>query len=49
MLSQIGYLGCIVKPTVTQIKKFSELINSFIRGSLNIAKDRLNTATGEGG
>jgi hypothetical protein len=49
MLSQIGYLGCIIKPTKPQLKNFSEVINNFVKGSLNVSKDRLAMSPGEGG
>jgi hypothetical protein len=49
MLSQIGYLGCILKPKQEQMKSFSETINNFIKGSLNISKDRLTTEPVDGG
>jgi hypothetical protein len=49
MLSQIGYLGCIVRPTRDQISQFSKIIFEFIKGSMAIAKDRMTEAPIHGG
>jgi hypothetical protein len=49
MLSQIGYLRCIVRPTRDQISKFSKITFEFIKGSMAIAKDRLTEAPIHGG
>jgi hypothetical protein len=49
MLSQIGYLGAILNPTQQQIQLLSEEIDSFIKGGLNIAKQRITGDVDAGG
>jgi hypothetical protein len=43
MLSQVGYLGCIIRPTQPQLITLSTLISNFIKGPMQIAKDRITT------
>jgi hypothetical protein len=49
MLSQIGYLGCIIQPTRDQIQTFESIINAFVKGRLQIAKDRMTLKLNAGG
>jgi hypothetical protein len=49
MLSQIGYLGCIIRPTAEQMRTMSEIINNFIKGTLNVSRDKITLPTEEGG
>ena len=48
-LSQINYVGCIITPTANQLKEMSSLIFNYIKGSLNISKDRITLPTNMGG
>ena len=41
ILSQVSYLGCIVTPKADTLKTLKHLINKFIVGGLNVAKDRI--------
>ena len=49
ILSQLSYIGCIISPTKTQLASMSKLVQNFIVGKLNIAKDRIYRPTGLGG
>jgi hypothetical protein len=49
MLSQIGYLGCIITPDNEQLLSMEMVITSFVKGRLNVAKDRLYSKPEEGG
>ena len=41
LLPQINYLGCIITPDMAQFKTLSGMIEKFVVGRLNIAKNRL--------
>jgi hypothetical protein len=49
MLSQVGYLGCIISPSEPQLTRLQKLIDNFCVGTLKIAKTRLYLPTCEGG
>jgi hypothetical protein len=49
MLSQIGYLGCIITPSDMQCRRLQECMDSFCLGTMNIAKKRLYWPVDEGG
>ena len=49
LLSQISYLGCIISPDQEQMRTIKNLIERFIVGRLNIAKDRIFRPTFLGG
>jgi hypothetical protein len=49
MLSQIGYLGCIVMPKKEQILLATNIICEFVKGNLNISKDRITRSPEDGG
>jgi hypothetical protein len=49
MLSQIGYLGCIISPNDEQLKRLQALTNDYCLGSIRIAKKCLYLPTCEGG
>jgi hypothetical protein len=41
MLSQLGYLGSLIHPTREQMCTITELIGGFVKGSLNVSKERI--------
>jgi exonuclease III len=41
MLSQVSYLGCIVKPDTVHINELKNLIYGFVKGKINVAKDKV--------
>jgi exonuclease III len=49
MLSQIGYLGAMVAPNNVQLEAFETIIYNFVKGSLNVAKDRITLSISDGG
>jgi len=49
MLSQIGYLGCIITPTEAQFKALQKELDEFCLGPLRIAKKKLYLPVNEGG
>ena len=49
LLSQINYLGCIITPDPGQMRTMKNLIEGFIVGRLNIAKDRICRPSNLGG
>jgi len=49
MLSQIGYLGCIITPSEQQFKRLQKLVDDFCLGPLSVAKKRLYLPPTEGG
>jgi hypothetical protein len=49
MLSQVGYLGCIISPSEPQITRMQNLMDNFCLGSMRIAKKRLYLPSCEGG
>ena len=49
LLSQLSYTGCIISPTPAKMKSIKTLIERFIVGRLNIAKDRIYRPTSLGG
>jgi hypothetical protein len=49
MLSQVGYLGSIIKPNENQFKLLQECMDKFCTGSMNIAKKKLYLPPEEGG
>jgi hypothetical protein len=48
-LSQLSYVGCIISPTSEQLRKIEDVITKFVKGKLNISKDRLYAKPSEGG
>jgi hypothetical protein len=48
-LSQLNYLACIITPTDLQLEKIESLMNKFVKGSLNISKEKMYKTTAEGG
>ncbi len=49
LISQIGYIGCIVSPTANQINVMQNLIDGYVTKGIVFAKDRLYDAPKEGG
>jgi hypothetical protein len=49
MLSQVGYLGCILCPTNEQLSQIKQIVYGFIKGRLNISMDKVTFSTKEGG
>jgi hypothetical protein len=49
LVSQIGYIGCIITPSNAQLKTLQELIDSYVTQGTVIAKDRLYTKPRNGG
>jgi hypothetical protein len=49
LVSQIGYIGCIITPTEEQTKVMQNLINEYVSSGLVVAADRLYTKPCEGG
>jgi hypothetical protein len=49
MLSQVSYLGCICDPDPATRSRIKSLIHEFIKGRLNIAKDKICTESKFGG
>ena len=41
ILSQLSYLGCIISPDKDQMLRIKNIIDRFVVGKLNIAKDRI--------
>jgi hypothetical protein len=49
MLSQIGYIGSIVRPTLQQEKRLQKIMDDFCIGSMCTAKKKLYMPLSEGG
>jgi hypothetical protein len=49
LISQIGYIGCIITPTEAQLNTLQELIDGYVTRGIVLAKDRLYTKAREGG
>jgi hypothetical protein len=49
MLSQIGYLGCIITPNEQQFNRLQKLLDDYCLGPLRVAKKRLYLQPNEGG
>jgi hypothetical protein len=49
MYSQVNYLGCFTPIPVVSINEYDNLITTFVKGKLNIAKKRLYLPTEHGG
>ncbi len=49
LISQIGYIGCIVTPTQLQLNVMQSLIDNYVKASTVIANDRLYLKPSEGG
>ena len=49
MLSQIGYIGSIIRPTPAQEKRLQKIMDDFCMGSKRVAKKKLYTPPTEGG
>jgi hypothetical protein len=49
MISQIGYLGSVITPTVQQTRLLQETLDKFCLGPLNIAKKKRYVPVTEGG
>jgi hypothetical protein len=49
LVSQIGYIGCIITPSYQQLKTLQDMIDSYVTQGTVIAKDRLYTKPKEGG
>jgi hypothetical protein len=48
-LSQINYLGSIIKPSNEQLNVITTTLEKFVKGKLNISRDRLYTGIDQGG
>jgi hypothetical protein len=49
LISQIGYIGCIIQPTTEQLNTLQTLIDSYVTNGTVIAADRLYTKPKAGG
>jgi len=49
MLSQLGYLGCIISPNARQMAAINEIFLRFVKGRLNIARNRIFCEAEDGG
>jgi hypothetical protein len=49
LLSQIGYIGCIITPKPEQTKTMQDLIDGYVKKGIVIAADRLYTKPKDGG
>jgi exonuclease III len=49
LLSQVSYLGCIITPTDAQLTTITNIIDGFVKGNLNISRDRICREPSEGG
>jgi hypothetical protein len=49
LLSQIGYLGCIITPSTDQLRIMQNLIDGYVTKGIVIATDRLYQKTNNGG
>jgi hypothetical protein len=49
LISQIGYIGCIITPTEAQLNTLQDLIDGYVTRGIVLAKDRLYTKAREGG
>lgn len=49
MLSQLNYMGSILTPDTEQLNRIEYLIASFIKGKLNISKERIFLSHEQGG
>jgi hypothetical protein len=49
MLSQLGYMGCILDPEPAQMDTIGTIIYTFIKGKLNVAKNRITIPVEYGG
>ncbi len=49
MVSQIGYIGCIITPRPDQMAAMQNIIDRFVTGSIVIAEDRLYSKPKNGG
>jgi hypothetical protein len=49
LISQIGYIGCIITPTANQIATMQDLIDGYVRKGIVIASERLYTKPNLGG
>jgi hypothetical protein len=49
MLSQVGYLGCIISPSELQLTRMQKQMDNFCLGSMKVAKKRLYLPPCEGG
>jgi hypothetical protein len=49
MYSQLNYLGCFLPLSEEKVVLFENLIENFVRGPLNISKERMTLTREEGG
>jgi hypothetical protein len=49
MLSQLGYLACIISPSNEQMARMSSVVLEFVRGNMNISNERINRRPQDGG
>ncbi len=49
LISQLGYIGCIVTPTAAQLTTLQTLIDAYVKGNVVIAADRLYLKPTDGG
>jgi hypothetical protein len=49
LVSQIGYIGCIITPSYQQLKTLQDMIDSYVTQDTVIARDRLYIKPKEGG
>jgi hypothetical protein len=48
VVSQIGYIGCIISPTVEQLKTMQQVINDYVSSGIVVAVELLYTKPSEG-
>jgi hypothetical protein len=49
LISQIGYIGCIISPTAEQLEMLQNLIDGYVTRGMVISKDRLYSQPKQGG
>ena len=49
MYSQIGYIGCIITPTIEQMKSMEKIIHKFVSANLNLGYERMFQPPSYGG
>jgi hypothetical protein len=49
LISQIGYIGCIISPTAEQLEMLQNLIDGYVTRGIVISKDRLYSHPKKGG
>jgi hypothetical protein len=49
MVAQLNYAGSFLKPSDIIISEIQEIINNFVKGSMNIAREKICSTTASGG